>query len=238
MVGNYQAYVTVESISYNGLKLSNVEVIVSATGEDSTGDLQTLSSAMNTLTYAIENETVGTALTDTYGYAIDLAFKTNAAGSNLLLQTDATQRIYSDSENTETMGSGSNMTFESSDSSFSSEQVKSLMSSIKIVFVDSASNILLEAELDTDSAVLTSSGAGYTADIIPVDGDDVITALTQNVATTVKAIVYLDGETVTNADVAISNTSMTGTMNLQFASDATLVPMDNADLYATQEAAE
>ena len=43
-------------------------------------------------------------------------------------------------------------------------------------------------------------------------------------------LVYLDGESVTNADVSAFGTSMTGTMNLQFASDANLKAMDYSGL--------
>ena len=50
-------------------------------------------------------------------------------------------------------------------------------------------------------------------------------ALNQNEATVLSAIVYLDGDYVTNADVANAASSMTGSMNLQFSSDAELIPM-------------
>lgn len=237
LVGDYSAYVTLSDITYDGMDLSGLTVKITASGADTTGALNTLSTSMNNLVYDATGEEAGTALTETYGYAIDLAFQTNAAGSNLLLQTEETQRIYSDSENETTMGGGSSMTFESSDTSFSSTQVLSLMDSIKVVFIDEEGTILLEAELDTENATATTTGSGYTADIVPAEGyeDAVITSLTQNVATVVTAIVYLDGEDVTNADVAISSTSMTGTMNLQFASDADLVPMSNADLYTIED---
>ena len=57
-------------------------------------------------------------------------------------------------------------------------------------------------------------------------------ALTQNQAHALSVLVYLDGTQVTNADVAATgSTSMTGTMNLQFSSSATLVPMEYADLH-------
>jgi hypothetical protein len=62
--------------------------------------------------------------------------------------------------------------------------------------------------------------------------DNVITSLTQNEATQVSVLVYLDGEHITNAHVAsTAATSVTGTMNLQFASSANLVPMEYADLH-------
>lgn len=49
-------------------------------------------------------------LSDFFGYGIDLAFRTNAANSNLCLQTVPAGRIYSDGAEA-TMGHGSNMTF-------------------------------------------------------------------------------------------------------------------------------
>lgn len=62
--------------------------------------------------------------------------------------------------------------------------------------------------------------------------DDVIMPLTQNQAHSLSVLVYLDGNLVGNDDVAATAaTSMTGTMNLQFASTATLVPMEYADLH-------
>jgi hypothetical protein len=60
----------------------------------------------------------------------------------------------------------------------------------------------------------------------------VITALTQNATTNVSALVYLDGTTMTNADVAYNTaTSMSGKTNFQFSSSATLVPMEYANLH-------
>ena len=56
-----------------------------------------------------------------------------------------------------------------------------------------------------------------------------ITALAQNQVTKISVYVYLDGENVTNADVP-SGADISGNLNLQFASDATLKPMDYADL--------
>ena len=72
---------------------------------------------------------------------------------------------------------------------------------------------------------------------------EIITALPQNTPTAVSALVYLDGESITNASVAATaSTSVTGTMNLQFASDANLVPMDYGELqvpaYETVELGE
>lgn len=52
----------------------------------------------------------------------------------------------------------------------------------------------------------------------------------QNNAVKVTAIVYLDGDLVDNSMVANAAQSITGTMNLQFSSNATLKPMDYTPL--------
>lgn len=73
---------------------------------------------------------------------------------------------------------------------------------------------------------------GVTMD--PTTAGAKIMPLGQNTATGVSVLVYLDGTTVKNADVAYSSEmSMTGSMNLQFSSSATLVPMEYSDLHIT-----
>ena len=58
-----------------------------------------------------------------------------------------------------------------------------------------------------------------------------ITALEENVAKGVTALVYLDGSIVNNSMVAAnSGQSMSGTLNLQFSSSADLEPMENEEL--------
>jgi hypothetical protein len=64
--------------------------------------------------------------------------------------------------------------------------------------------------------------------ILGKKADQSITALTEDEAKIVTAMVYLDGSTVTNATVsADSYQSLVGTLNLQFSSDATLIPAEN-----------
>ena len=66
--------------------------------------------------------------------------------------------------------------------------------------------------------------------------DDAIMALNQNQATKLSVLVYLDGNVVDNGDVAATgSTTMTGKMNLQFASSATLVPMEDSSLHTPGE---
>ena len=51
-----------------------------------------------------------------------------------------------------------------------------------------------------------------------------------NTATAVSTLVYLDGDNITNADVANAASSMTGSMNLQFSTNVPLVPMEYTPL--------
>ena len=228
-------------------------------------------------------------LTELYGYVIDLAFKTNAAQSNLLLQSTATDRIYKGNNNEQTMGKGSTMTFKSSSPDFDTKAVKDLMSNIRIVFFDTTADSMAEiyanAKLDVADNAVTVDANGvtaqmyiyktatkytYTSDNSTSDStvymldnkyysdaecktevtlseneidtltgatavevrDNVITALNQNQEKHISALVYLDGEGLKNEDVAANaSTSITGTVNFQFASSAALVPMDYSDLH-------
>ena len=66
--------------------------------------------------------------------------------------------------------------------------------------------------------------------MIKTETDAKIMDLVQNVATSLSALVYLDGSNISNKDVAAkAQTSMVGKMNLQFSSSANLVPMEYAD---------
>ena len=196
-------------------------------------------------------------ISEFYGYIIDLGFKTNASGSDLLLQTNPADRIYDDNKNPETQGSGSNMTFAPvSGSQLSDSQVKKLMECFRIVFFtpdtqsDNTGTILQYAKLDMAEANLTYDINGWTANIILTDAagnplgeadgegnftpETMITSLTQNKAEYVSVLVYLDGEAITNADVAATTAaSITGKMNLQFASSAELKPAENGGLHQT-----
>ena len=244
------------------------------------------------------------SITDCYGYAIDLAFRTNAVESNLLLQTEGTNRIYEgDTQNPTLQGGGSYMSFTATASLSATKMIK-LMSGIRVVLMDREQKILGIAVLDctlgqdvytlipegdrtdekyayldvsagayknsdviskskyedleensgvifdeltgkvtaklylyefelTRSATSTEKEIKYTGGITIGDkiDDGVITALTQDVIQQVTVLVYLDGSVVNNSTVAADSTySMTGTLNLQFASDADLRPAVNTQL--------
>ena len=96
--------------------------------------------------------------------------------------------------------------------------------------------------IEDSAAALVTDGNLYTQDESTagqevIKTDNVIMPLTQNQAHRLSVLVYLDGEKITNADVAATaSTSMTGSMNLQFSSSATLVPMEYADLHTPSAA--
>lgn len=197
------------------------------------------------------------ALTDTYGYTVDLLFRTNATDSYLELQTSAANRVYSDNDNAELMGAGSNMAF-TLGGEYTEDKIDGLAEGIRVVFYDTTSGeIFGVAKLDTENG--TVSGDQYKLDLkladftvnpannnIPsalavgdfLDDDTAdttkdesvaLTALTANQVKKVTALVYLDGDVIDNGDAGVA-ANLNGKLNLQFASSATLTPMSNSNL--------
>lgn len=191
-------------------------------------------------------ELTAEALTATYGYALDLAFRCNAAISDLLLQTTPENRIYQDSTYGSTMGGGSYMEFTSKDDSLTLEQRLKLMDAVRVAFVDDQGNVLGIAKLNTSNRSTTVESVKaplylYDYSISEEDGslvmgerrktENTILPLTQNVPMAVTVLVWLDGDVVDNTMVsATEEESLTGTLNLQFASSASLVPAANNEL--------
>lgn len=112
-------------------------------------------------------------ISDYFGYVIDLAFRTNAADSKLLLQQEGIDRIYEENEvgaevdngdgtTSTTMGGGAYMAFKSTDTSFSDDSVKELMKAIRIVFFvegeGGMANVVATAKLDTENTSVNANG--------------------------------------------------------------------------------
>lgn len=182
-------------------------------------------------------------LSSTFGYVVDMAFRTNAAVSDLLLQTTASQRVYANSDNERTLGGGSYMEFTTQDQTFTLEQMLELMDAIRVAFIDDQGNVLGIAKLNTvnrvyENGVVKAPLYLYTFHIDEEDGSlqmderqknsNAITALEQNTAKAISSIVWLDGDIVDNSKVsATEEMSLRGTLNLQFASSAELLAADN-----------
>lgn len=337
--GDYTASVTIQEVNYNGIVLNNMTARMETKTSVSPQYLPAIGIAVTEAGAPASGATGSMPITDMYGYVVDLAFRTNAAESNLLLQQDAIDRIYDtnttgaqiDGNDETTMGHGSSMTFKATTTDFSNDQVKELMKAIRIVFFETNTNkVIATAKLDVAAATLgtdgitakmyiytLSTGDSYeaatfttgstgeyytkttvnvytvTTDTTPQAGktyytdqsgteatitdsafaenttyyekstkdeyvlvqdnntltdnatvyikktagsevrseDNKIMALTQNTATALSVLVYLDGNEVGNDDVAATAaSSMTGSMNLQFASSANLVPMEYTQL--------
>lgn len=176
-------------------------------------------------------------LKDIYGFAIDIAFRCNEE-TKLLLQTAPALRVEGDKSNVQTQGEGSYMQFSSEQ--LKKEQITSLMDAMRIAFVDNQNHLLAVAKLNTSNYDVI--GNEYRAPIclyeysVSTDGsmsmgqrrdnDCIITNLSKSNPTIVTAIVWLDGDHVDNGLVASNLNSMTGSINLQFASDIELNAAD------------
>lgn len=239
--GNYSSSIVISQLTYGSVKLTNINATMTTKCTNNYAANIAYPAAPAGATGA------GTAITDSYGYALDFWFRTNASGSDLLLQGDGAQRVYEDSTNAATMGGGSYMEFESTNANYTTENVAKLMEAIRIVFADKEGTPLAYAKLGATAVTGSKVKAPIELWAATVDAEgkitytgdakldsQKITALTANTPTAISVYVYLDGDVVDNGDVANAATSMTGSMNLQFASSATLTPMKNTPLYDGQ----
>lgn len=254
LCGNFTASIQVEKISYKGLSVGpvNAKMVTKLNPAPAVNLITELPEAPSG-----SASSTGIIINDLYGYVIDLAFRTNAVDSSLLLQTSKIDRIYSSGGSALTQGEGSTMSFSSLDTAnFPLTKVKDLMAAIRIVFYDTiGGKIFAVAGLNTyeatdDTTKVTAPIQVYdetTYDLSADGGFKVVegktlafeqkdsesaalTELEQNITQNVSVLVYLDGDHVQNSDVANAAKSMYGTMNLQFSSSAKLVPMNYAPL--------
>ena len=243
-VDTFSTPATISGIKYQGISADNLKVTMTVTKNATVTTAYLTSSKNEAAQYdsGVFGNGGATNLSDFYGYILDMAFRTNAADSFLQLQTEGVDRIYADSQsNPTTMGGGSYISYTiPAGSDYSTEKLVNLMSYIRVVFFDPAdgNKILGYARLDPATQQITGDAAtGYTVKMQlkmrTIDDSDwaenqQIVQLIQNEAKAVSTMVYLDGETLSNEDVA--NTNLTGTMNIQFSSSAKLNPMEYGDL--------
>ena len=242
--GDYSANVTMTNVSVSGMTFPSLTANMAT---KSSQNISYLDGSLAVVTAAGSPAGGGGAdspMTEFYGFIVDLGFKTNAASSNLLLQTTPADRIYADNNNELTQGKGSYMTYKATTTELTTDQVKGLMDCIRIVFFETGTQkVLGEARLDTANATIGADGVTammymYKDGVLQNGGEEAentdtsIVALPQNNEVQVSVLVYLDGAQITNADVAATATSsVTGSMNIQFASDAELKPMEYGDLH-------
>ena len=251
--GDYSAGIMIARLTYGDIDVDNVEATMQTATQQNPVYLKAANNQVPA--YGGGNTSAAKPISDFYGYIIDLAFRTNAAESYLQLQAEAANRIYAGNENEAIMGGGASMTFAPDTDSFHSSKVEELMKAIRIVFFETDTRkIIGYARLDHLNAVdnpdgsttmelmLTDASGNAKVDdtsTTNVDESIAIMALNQNAIHELSVLVYLDGDSVQNDDVAYdAATSMSGTMNLQFSSSANLDPMDYTDLLQDNGATE
>lgn len=173
-------------------------------------------------------------LDKTYGLAMDLAFRCNL-DSDLLLQTSDSLRVEESTEFPVTQGGGSYMRFTSE--VMDTMQLVRLMDTIRIGFLDDKNALVALAKLNTSNYQEQENGVFAPLYLyecsLEDDGvlsvgqrkkeDDAILRLNRNTPTIVTVVVWLDGDQIENGYVsALTEQSMTGVLNLQFASSADL----------------
>jgi len=175
-------------------------------------------------------------LDDTYGYAMDLAFRCNME-TELLLQTVPAAREAGNAEYPQTQGGGSFMRFTSE--VMETERLVRLMDTIRIGFLDDHGQLIAVAKLNTSNYEEQEEGVFaplYLYDFrLDETGkleigqrrseDTTILPLSRNTPTVITAVVWLDGDHVSNDMVGhLKEQSMSGILNLQFASASDLRP--------------
>lgn len=227
--GNYSAFFTYKE---------GVNVEVGSTSNVKTPYLEALSKELSSLEAAAGNESaLNVPLNQVYGYAVDIAFRCNAE-SDLLLQIAPFNRVDESSVNELTDGGGSYMQFVSEQ--LDENGIVTMMDALRVGFLDNKNNLLGIAKLNTSSYYATEDGVAaplylYNYSVSTdgsismgerLDEETSIIHLSKNTPTVITVVVWLDGDHVDNGLSAISAKSMTGVLNLQFASNADLNPAD------------
>lgn len=176
-------------------------------------------------------------ITTSYGYAVDLAFKTNASGNQLRLQgITGVNRVGGGESDNGTMGGGTSYTF--TDGTSLADMGK-IAKALRVVFMDKDKKVVAVAAIDQAPGAIKANTYKYALHIyestFTANGgiklgdavtDDAIMTLEQDTATALSTIVYLDGE---NVDYALNgvdgNAGIVGTLNLQFCGSTNLTPM-------------
>ncbi len=240
--GNFETKITIPEITYGGINAKNMVATMKTASTQNPPFLSGAATYVSTTLRSPSSESgdADMPLTEFYGYILDFTFQTNASGSNLLLQTEAVDRIYEGNDNELTQGSGSTMVFTPATTDVSTEMIQNLMSCIRVVFFTDTA-ILAEARLDSSNATADADeGNAVTANLylykdsalVTDQNNAVISALPQNTETNISVLVYLDGATLQNKDVAATTAqTASGVLNLQFSSSAELIPMEYGGLH-------
>lgn len=219
-VGSFETGKFDLQFTYNGqpVKAKNSNYVVEAS-EDPV-KMAAITTVVDALT-AKDGGSAQAAITNVYGYIVDLAFQTNIDG-NLQLQSAGVNRVSSDNS-TATQGGGTLFTVEG-------DVDAAALAAMRVVFIGSGNKILAVGKFD--AAPTTDGGKAYALhlydytfvnDVLTVTAKkavDTVTELEANTPVAVSALVYLDGDSTSYAQGGIK-----GTLNLQFKHSETLAPM-------------
>lgn len=213
-----------------------------------TGTLGAISDQINGITApgTIQVELTRSDLS-AYGYSVDLALQCSK-NTNLQLQQKALARVDGDTSG-QTMGSGSTMVFDLA-GDLSEEQVRKLMQGIYVVLMNTDTGAIYKiaavdpGQLTVDQLQYPNRATGTLTLYEPVIQNGVlslgaeaasITAMTADTQLNLTALVFLNGDQVDASMFSGTQPlSLTGTLNLQFASSEALTAMDYTD-YAPEK---
>ena len=223
---------------------SEIEVELIARSGRKTPRMKTFVSSISVLAPADGSVATDVELQDVIGYAIDLAFRTNASNANLLLQTTPAQRILDESNSYFFQGGGSYL--ETYSSQLSKDKIIDLVDAIRISFLDGSGTLLAMAKLNTSNYETWNEGYRFPLYLYDYSlqlgnvtmgerrsEDSKITPLPRGVPVIVSAVVWLDGSRVSNSLSSYFSDSISSTLNLQFSTDVPLRPADNSSLHQT-----
>lgn len=186
---------------------------------------------------------------NTYGYVVDLALRLNSTNTDgtagkLLLQTAGAQRIYDGSENAQTLGGGSYMSFNTNNNVLN---IDDLMNAVRVTFVKDLGlasggrvQVLGTAKLDVAAKQPADADGNVKAPLYlynegaKLEGNQavILNSMTKNAAQQISAVVWLDGSAMKNSSVTVDDKALvTSTLNLQFTTDVDLVPAMNTNLH-------
>ena len=184
---------------------------------------------------------------DIYGFAVDMALRCNTT-TDLLLQTEQELRLRETTEAPVTQGGGSYVRFKSED--MTRDQQISLIDTLRLGFLDNRSHLVALAKPNVSNYKEDIDGS-ITAPLylyeftVTDDGairpgerrseDSCILPLTQSSPEHLTSLLWMDGDYVDNSMINIDHKTMSGVVNLQFASSVDLQP-SNISITGTKEA--
>lgn len=207
-----------------GLNKVNIRIVY---GEDNYSDIGTLE-----LNFDEINKT-RTGFVANLGY-VEKTVVTGYDGVNRVWQESSDM-----SDESATQGKGSCYIFYPNDP-IEQEKMLKLLRGVSVAFLDAlnGNRLLSVAKLNVDYAyeengkvIVPLELDPYYSDKRTIDGQEVliVTSLEQNVSRMISAIVYIDGNQISNVDVEATN-SVEGYLNLQFGSTVELVNMEDENV--------